>query len=130
MTKSALSFLVILMFFSTAIPGCIESTCDITGEIDNSLGYADEVAVHLVTKDCKTCPWQIKASAYAYDGVRDFCFVYDGDAKLLFDDAKRFLKGDEVSEDIGYEFTAGEYNFLVDEDGNIRDSEGNIYSFF
>ena len=36
MIKSGISVLVILMFFSTAIPGCLESTCDITGEIDNS----------------------------------------------------------------------------------------------
>ena len=130
MIKSGISVLVILMFFSTAIPGCLESTCDITGEIDNSLGFADDVVVHLVEKNCKTCPWQVTASVFAYKGVKSFCFGYDGDAKLLFDNAENFLKGDEVSEDIGFEFTAGKYTFLVDEDGTIRDSEGNIYSFF
>ena len=130
MIKSGISVLVILMFFSTAIPGCLESTCDITGEIDNSLGFADDVVVHLVEKNCKTCPWQVTASVFAYRGVKSFCFGYDGGAKLLFDNAENFLKGDEVSEDIGFEFTAGEYTFLVDEDGTIRDSEGNIYSFF
>lgn len=118
------------MFFSSGMPGCLEATCDISGEIDNSLGFADDVVVHLVTKTCKTCPWQVTASVYAYKGVKDFCFVYDGDAKLLFDEAENFLKGDEVSEDIGYDFTAGEYIFSVDEDGTVRDSDGNIYSFF
>lgn len=128
--RSKVSVLVILMFLLTAIPGCLESTCDISGEIDNSLGFADDVVVHLVEKNCKTCPWQVTASVFAYKGVKSFCFGYDGDAKLLFDNAENFLKGDEVSEDIGFEFTAGEYTFLVDEDGTVRDSEGNIYSFF
>ena len=119
-----------VMVFFTGLSGCLDNACDIQGEIDNSLGYTDDVVVHLVIKDCKTCPWQIKASAYAYQGMQDFCFVYDGDAKLLFDDAKRYLEGDEISEDIGTEFTAGEYKFTVDADGVIRDSAGNLYSFF
>jgi hypothetical protein len=117
-------------FLFTALAGCVQTSCDLSGEIDNSLGYADDIVVHLVTKDCKTCPWQVKASAYAYTGVKSFCFAYDGDAKLVFDDAERFFKGDEVSDGIGHEFTAGDYTFSVDEDGTIRDSEGNVYSFF
>lgn len=125
----AVAFISLSLVF-TSLAGCIQTTCDISGEIDNSLGYADDVVVHLVTKDCKTCPWQVKASAYAYTGVKNFCFVYDGDAKLVFDDAERFLKGDEVSDGIGHELTAGDYTFSVDEDGTIRDSDGNVYSFF
>lgn len=56
--------------------------------------------------------------------------MYEGDAKLVFDDAERFLKGDEVSDGTGHEFTAGDYTFSVDEDGTVRDSDGNVYSFF
>ena len=130
MLRRGVTFLVIVMFFSSGIPGCLETTCDISGEIDNSLGFADDVVVHLVEKNCKTCPWQVTASVFAYKGVKSFCFGYDGNAKLLFDNAENFLKGDEVSEGIGYEFSAGDYMFSVDEDGAVRDSDGNIYSFF
>lgn len=130
MRRSGVSLLVILMFFSFGIPGCLETACDIHGEIDNSLGSNDEVIVHLVTKDCKTCPWQVKASAYAYSGVETFCFVTDGDAKILFDNLNQYVKGDEISEGAGHEITSGEYDFTVGEDGTIKDSEGNIYSFF
>lgn len=132
-TKTIAIFLSVSFLF-TALAGCVQTTCDISGEIDNSLGYADDVVVHFVTKNCKTCPWQIQASAKAYKGVKSFCFaynnVYDGNAKLLFDDAERFLKGDEVGDDIGHDITAGDYTFSVDEDGTIRDSDGNVYSFF
>ena len=42
-----------LMVFFTGLSGCLDNACDIQGEIDNSLGYTDDVVVHLVIKDVK-----------------------------------------------------------------------------
>ena len=50
--------------------------------------------------------------------------------RIFFADDRDIEVGDEISEDIGYDVTNGDFKYTVDEDGIIRDSEGNVYSFF
>lgn len=54
--KPIIAAFLAVSFLFTSLAGCMQTSCDISGEIANSLGLADDVAVHLVTKDCKTCP--------------------------------------------------------------------------
>ena len=112
--------------------GCIETTCDIHAEIDNAAGGKDEVAIYLVTQKCPSCPWQVKAAAYAYKGTGIICWAIENEEpiRIFFADDRDIEVGDEISEDIGYDVTNGDFKYTVDEDGIIRDSEGNVYSFF
>jgi len=132
MQKLTLAILLSAMVCTIPMSGCIETTCDIHAEIDNSLGYVDEVAVMLITKKCDSCPWQVKAAAWTYKGIDRVCWVYDNkeEIRVFFTEDKDITVGDEIYDDIGYDVSKGDFKYTIDEDGIIRDSEGNVYSFF
>ena len=122
-----------VLVFSSSLTGCLEESCEVRTALDTSLGPTDEfVLVH--AKKTPSGAWQVKAVVYCYQGSEALCSEMGQESVRMFITQVKVSVGDLIDETADHYFRdlqkGDELHFTIDEDGIVRDSEGEVYQFY